>query len=731
MKYEKNFKKAAPRPYKPGTKPAGRPDFRREIERTLQRAGKRGASLKYLQDQVKLRRHQTEAFMLILVGMVQKGEIVQKKDRYFAKENQKTAEAVVVKVADGFGFVRPDDGTEDVFIPGRFFMGALPDDRVKIVVRQGRGNLMEGEVLAILQQSDYRFSGVFRTEQGLPVVYPDAKLKGPLQVMKGATAGAKDGQKVLAHIVKRGQRHFDHRVEIVSVFGASDQASVCCEAILADNGIVKEFPEEVILAAKQTQSKGIEQKEIDGRLDLRADVIFTIDGADTKDIDDAISLTRHENGWHLGVHIADVSHYVRAKSPLDEEAFRRGTSVYYANSVIPMLPPELSNGICSLNPDEDRLAFSALLSLDQKGNLIGYDFQKSVIRSKIKGVYSEINQILAGTADETIQKKYNGLEKTLQDMQELASILTARRFERGALDLESSEAKILIGEDGRVTDILPRARGESEQMIEEFMLVANEAAATFGIERNLPFLYRIHEDPSAEKLEKLSQLLTVLGLDTSDVKPGVQPSQMQKILAAVKGTDTQMLVNAQLLRSMAKAKYSEINKGHFGLVLKRYSHFTSPIRRYPDLVIHRIMSDSLKGLDEAAAQKRYGKFVVDAAVYTSTAEQRAMTVERNCEDCYKAEYMTSHIGERFEGIVSGITERGMFVELPNTVEGMILIAQMPGHYEFDGKIEVKDSVSQQSYRIGDRIRIQVVKADVSSGDVDFILDEPEQIKENQ
>lgn len=724
MKQNQKARKKYTRPHRAGKKPADRQNFEKEILRVLQRAGNRGASAKYLQEQAGVRRHQTESFLLMLAGMVKKGEVQQKRDRYYREKKDRTAQAVVVKVTEGFGFVRPDEEQADVFIPGRYMLGALPGDRVKIAVRQGKGNLLEGEVLQILEEKDYRFTGIFRLEDGLPVVYPDTQMKGPIPIAKGQAKGAKEGDKVLAQIVKRGQRHFDHRAAVMEIFGSGQLASVCCEAILADNGIEKEFPPSVLEEAKKVQEKGLSGREIDRRLDLRGEIIFTIDGADTKDIDDAVSLTRMEDGWVLGVHIADVSHYVRPGSALDEEALRRGTSVYYANAVIPMLPKELSNGICSLNPQEDRLAFSALMRLDREGGLQEYAFHKSVIRSRVKGVYSEINRIFEGTADAAIHQKYNGLEPVLSDMKELAGLLAQRRSQRGGLELESSEAKILIGEDGRVQDILPRGSGLAEGLIEEFMLVANEAAASFGIERELPFLFRVHEDPSAEKLEALSELLTVLGLDTSDIKPGVQPSQLQKILRSVQGTDMQALVNSQLLRSMAKAQYSEINKGHFGLVLQKYSHFTSPIRRYPDLAIHRIMSESLKGMDKQEAQRRFGRFAKETAIHSSGAEQLAMTVERKCEDCYKAEYMSGHLGESYEGVVSGATARGIFVELPNTVEGMVRLSELSGRFEYDGKMEVKDLDSGRRLRIGDRVRVKVARADVSSGDVDFVLDDP-------
>lgn len=714
LSYKKRTGKAAP-----AKKPVR--DFTKDIHRVLDRAGSRGVTVKYLQEMAGVRRHEQQAFLLKLVELVDKGEISQKRERFYKDSRPATAEGVVVKIAETFGFVHPDEATEDVFIPGRFLMGALPGDRVRITVKKGRGDLLEGEVLKILEEADYTFTGLFKVENGWPVIYPDSQMKGPIQIDRRSSGDAKDGDKVSARIIRRGQRHFDHRAAVTAVFGPADLASVCCEAILADNGIVKEFPAAVLEEAEKIEAKGISDKELRDRLDLRGEIIFTIDGADTKDIDDAISLSVSEKGgWYLGVHIADVSHYVRAGSQLDDEAFRRGTSVYYADKVIPMLPKALSNGICSLNPQEDRLAFSCLMELDEKGALIDFEFRKTVIRSRLKGVYSEINAIFDGSADEQIHKKYYGLEPTLLEMRRLAQTLRQEASARGSLELESTEAKFLIGEDGKIRDIVARKSGESEGMIEQFMLKANEAAARFGLSRELPFLFRVHEDPSAEKLELLSEVLTALGMDTSDIKPGVQPTQLQKILREVKGTDRQALVNVQLLRSMAKAKYSDENIGHFGLVLKEYSHFTSPIRRYPDLAIHRVMTESLKGMSAADAKRRYAKFMADAAVQSSQTEQTAMNTERRCEDCYKAEYMTAYIGEEFEGIVSGIIEKGIFVELPNTVEGMIRVTDLPGVCEYDGKLEMRDTLSGKSWRIGDSIRIQVAKADVSSGDVDFL-----------
>ena len=675
-------------------------------------------------------------------AMVATGELAMKNGTYvpgFATYENPTAPGgsipcTLVKLAARFGFASRDDGEGDIFIPGRALHGAMPNDKilVKLFDHPRVEGSSEGEVLEVTVPNN-RFAGtVCLSEDGRLAVEPDGCRDVKFLLAKQGSEGVHLGDKVGFLITHRGERHNAHRAAVVEKFGSSDYAAECAKAILYGRNVRLEFPPEVLEEARAYDNATIDQAEAAHRMDLRAIPIFTIDSAETKDIDDAISLQKLENGgYELGVHIADVSHYVRPGSALDNEAYERATSIYYADKVIPMLPTQLSNGICSLNPQEDRLAFSALMRLDEDGGLVEYDFRKTVIRSRVKGVYSEINQILDGTAEEAIHKKYDGLEPILHQMKALADRLARRRSQRGSLDLESTEAKILIGEDGRVQDIVPRQSGVSEGMIEEFMLVANEAAASFGLARELPFLFRIHEDPSAEKLEALAELLKVLGLDTVRIKPGVQPSELQAVLKAVKGTDMQMLVNSQLLRSMAKARYSEVNKGHFGLVLQKYSHFTSPIRRYPDLAIHRIMSESLKGTAAQEMQRRFGRFVQDAAVHSSTAEQRAMSVERSCEDCYKAEYMSSHLGESYEGMVSGVIERGIFVELPNTVEGMIRISEMPGHFEYDGKIEVKDKDSGRRFRIGDRIRIKVARTDVSSGEIDFVLDETTLLAEQE
>ncbi len=457
---------------------------------------------------------------------------------------------------------------------------------------------------------------------------------------------------------------------------------------------------------------------------MRFERIFTIDSADSKDLDDAVSLVKYDDGWELGVHIADVSYYVRPATPLDDEAFLRGTSIYYADSVIPMLPKELSNGICSLNPQEDRLAFSALMWIDRDGNLKDYKFKKSVIRSRVKGVYSEVNSILNGTADNSLKNKYAGLESMIFDMLELSELLSRKRAERGGVELESSESKIILNENREAVDIKPRERGKSEEIIENFMLMANQAAATLAMKEQIPFVYRIHDLPTPEKLENLNELLTALNLDDVKPKAPVTSAMFAAILNKVKGTKKSVIINNQLLRSMAKAIYSEKNIGHFGLVLENYAHFTSPIRRYPDLCIHRILSSFLlveSEKDKNRLIKRYSDFVVRAAANSSETEQRAMNIERDCDDCYKAEYMKGHIGEEFDGIISSVTAKGIYVQLSNTVEGMVNIASLEPGFEYDGKVTLKNVLSSKSYMVGDTVKIRMDAANVPAGLIDFSI----------
>ena len=705
-------------------------DYAPSILDAVRKAGKRGLTAHELLQKLRIKRPRREEFYRALGGAVKSGALREKKERFVLGAVEKLVTAKIVSVKGGFGFAQLAEGEKDLFIPGHALMGALPGDLVLLRRLQGRGGLPEGEVVRITQENAAPFSGVLQKNGSQCEIVPDKGMGQPVRISPADTLGARGGDKVLAQISRRGESHFTHRAQVTRVFGSAQSAAACSQAILAAAGITPEFPEAALRFARRVENAGISPQELERRVDLRGALIFTIDGADTKDIDDAVSLTRTEGGWALGVHIADVSHYVKPGTVLDAEAYERGTSVYYASSVVPMLPPALSNGICSLNPWEDRLAFSALMTLDESGRLTGYTFQKTVICSRLKGVYAEINKILEGAADRDLLEKYGELIPTLRDMRDLAAVLQKNRRSRGALDLESAEAKILVGPQGEAQGVLPRESGLSEHIIEELMLTANEAAASYAQEHNLPFIYRIHEDPPEEKLETLIKLLDELGLENAALKAGGATSgALASVLEAARGKNLDAVVNHQLLRSMAKARYSPENKGHFGLVLGRYTHFTSPIRRYPDLAIHRILSSALAGMPHEKLQARYTAFVQAAAEQSSNRELRAMTAERDCEDCYKAEYMRAHLGEGFDGIISGVSGRGVFVRLQNTVEGLVRLESLPeGSYDCDGVVELRELQSGMAYRVGMAMRVTVAAVDVSAGRIDFVPEEPKSVE---
>ena len=664
-------------------------------------------------------------FDAALAALTEQDKLLLRGDRYLPMDEKQVHPGEIIKVSGTFGFARPQGWDRDVFVPGRFLQGAIPGDKVTLRVMKSsrKDGLEEGEVLRVVQTSDRPFPGVLQAEDGVYTVAPDVGMRLPLPVIKGGLAGAKPGDKVMVTMVHRGERHSDHTVQVVSSLGCSSDPAACSLAVLARLDVPIPFPAEALEQAEAiAASAEIHPKELAARLDLRDQIIFTIDGADSKDLDDAISLTRKGAGWELGVHIADVSHYVTAGSPLDEEALIRGTSVYYADQVVPMLPHQLSNGICSLNPGEDRLTFSAFIQLDETGNRTGYRFAKSVIHSRVKGVYGELNALTDGSEDAQLTAKYAGVWEQVTQMRELAQLLMAKRLAGGKMVLGSTESKIIIGEDGAVADITVRERGFFEELIEEFMLQANEAAACFAIEKGMPFIYRVHEDPNPEKLEQLYELLERLGVRFARPAGDDLSGALSQILREVEGGAYHAIINTLVLRSMAKAKYSSGHSGHFGLKLENYAHFTSPIRRYPDLAIHRIMSSVLSGAKPENLHRRYSAFAHKAAERSTAREIAAVTAERDCTACYKASYMRRFLGEELDGVVSGCIGRGLYVQLQNTCEGMVQLADFPpGDWNFDGVIDFIDQTGGKHIRLGDRVRIRVLAADVSSGRVDFAL----------
>ncbi len=649
--------------------------------------------------------------------------------RYSLNNIAKYHEGTVVKVARGHGFILLNDSEEgeEVFVRGRDFMGALPGDKVllKIIADKDENNRScTAVVAAVLEYTDKMLTGTVVDYNGEIRLEPsNFSSPVPLIIVGFGGSAVRVGDKVKFEIKKRGDRHSEHIATITEVFGSSDIARVSVKAYIEEKDIPTEFPEEVIREAREIEKRGIPSSDKAMRTDLRDLPIFTIDGADTKDIDDAISIEKTAKGFKLGVHIADVSNYVKKGTALDKEANRRGTSVYIADMVIPMLPKELSNGICSLNPNEDRLAFSCLMELDDSGEITSYRFVKSLIRSRVKGVYSEVNRILAGEADDALKEKYAEVIEEIPLMNRLAAVLIKNRENRGAPEINSVESKIICDEKGICIDIKARERGVSEQIIEEFMLAANNCAAKVGMNNHIPFVYRIHEPPSAEKLMMLKDTLTAMGIEPKGINESSAAKDLAQLLRDTGEDPRSPIIHRMTLRTMMKAKYSENPLGHFGLVMKEYAHFTSPIRRLADLSIHRILTDYVMG-EGSKLEKRYTRFAADNSARATDTELLAVNAERDCEKYYAAEYMKNHIGEQFEGTISGVIGSGIFVELPNTVEGRIDIFNLPeGEYEVRNNIALVETLSNTAYTMGDKVKVTLAAVNVGMGQIDFTLDE--------
>lgn len=700
--------------------------YTRKILKSLEKAGAKCLDKKELEAKCKANKGNAAAYNAALKELLRLGDVCIRRKGFGLSKLFGYYSAEVVRLSGTFGFVRPEyDGADDVFIPGKFLLGSIPGDRVLYREIPSRSGKPEGEVVDIIEESDSRLTGKIISDDGILFLLPDTMSRTPIRINRRQSVEYNEGDKVLAEICIRGKRHAEHMAKVIFSFGNSDTADSCAKAMIALHGVTEEFSFEAMQEAQSVPRGTLPtDEELSHRLDLRDMPIFTIDSAYSKDLDDAVSIERTKNGYKLGVHIADVSHYVRPKSPLDMDAISRGTSVYYADKVIPMLPKELSNGICSLNPQEDRFAFSALMELDEHGEIVKYDFKKTIIRSRVKGVYKEVNKILSGEADEFLKLKYSEVIDMIPIMDELCDVRIRERDRRGAPEIETTESELVLDENGVCVDVKPRTRGKSECIIEEMMLLANEAAAKFAAEKELPFVYRVHEKPSMEKIENLEHVLVRLGVGVPDFS-NVKPVHLAQILKNAKGTPVYPVVNVMVLRSMAKAQYDTQPIGHFGLALEDYAHFTSPIRRYPDLAIHRIMSYYCECKSSEKVNKRYKAFVTEAAKASSDAEVRAIMLERDCEDCYKAEYMQQHLGEEFEGIVSGISDFGFYVQLPNSVEGMVHVRTLPedGEWYNDESISFKEAFGNREYRLGDTVKVQCVKTDVNSGNIDFELSE--------
>lgn len=661
-----------------------------------------------------------DQFALALQELEEEGFLVTtKKGKLLSAKSAGLMPAQMISQSKGFSFARPMDGGEDIYVAQEDRKRAMLGDTVLLRDIRDEGRGPSGKVDRVIQKGSRLFTGtVIRQGRDLELEL-DGAFRYQVPVEKKGSLHGKNGDKVQV-ILSYGPRSGKLTARILKIYGKAASAKVCADAIIDANGIPKKFKKETLRQAEDLSRQPITPEERAKRADLREQLIFTIDGADAKDLDDAISVEKDGAGWKLGVHIADVSHYVKAGSLVDEEAKLRGTSVYFADRVIPMLPEALSNGCCSLNAGEEKLAFSCFMTLDGKGNLRGYRFQKSVICSKVRGVYDEVNRILDGSAEEQLKEKYSPVLSSLQAGRELAQLLETKGRRRGTMDFESSEARFFLDRTGVCVNILPRSQGLSEKMIEQFMILANQAAALYAKSLEIPFVYRVHEDPDPERINTLHQLAAGLGLRTRRIHEGVRSADLSDLLRQAEGTPAQNIINHQVLRTLAKARYDNKPLGHFGLNLEDYCHFTSPIRRYPDTAIHRILSDVVEGMTADRLQKKYQEFSKEAASLSSACELRAQRAERQAEKCYMAEYMRQHLGETFDGMISGATVRGIFVQLANSVEGFVGLETFPDNdFQFDGLLTHVDIRTGRKLTVGDPMKIQVAAADVATGRIDF------------
>ena len=617
----------------------------------------------------------------------------------------------------GFGFVEVEGRDEDIFIPASCVKNAMNGDivAVRITEDKAEGRRAEGTITEVLQRNVKTIVGVYTKSRNFGfVVADDKKISSDIYIPKKHRGKAKTNDKVVVQIIRYPEVDRKAEGRIVEILGKADDTNVDLLSILRVYDYKKEFPKDVQKEANMMPQVVL---NANGRVDLRDKEIFTIDGADTKDIDDAISIERVGKNYLLGVHIADVSNYVREGSSLDKEAVKRGTSVYLIDTVIPMLPKELSNGICSLNPNEDRNALSIDILLDENANILNSKLYKSVIRSKKQMTYDNVYKIIE--LDE-VQDGYEPFVGTLKLMKELALKLIDKRHCAGAIDFDMPEAKIILDENDKVVEIKPYEITIANRLIEQFMVLANECVAKTFCEKQLPFIYRIHEQPDVEKLQRFKVFLTNLNY-SNNFSEEVKPKEIQKVVEDSKGKSEEKVVSMMALRAIQLAKYSNENLGHFGLALKNYCHFTSPIRRYPDLFIHRVISEYLAGRLDDKQKKKFARLAVKYSESSSDMEQKAEEAERDLEDIKKCEYMEEHVGEEFDGIISGVTNFGIFVELENTVEGLVHVENMrDDYYNYDElSVSMIGERTRKVYKMGDKIRVRVLGTDRVLKRIDF------------
>ena len=643
------------------------------------------------------------------------------KDKYMMLEKSHLRKGVMRTNKKGFGFVEIENMDDDVYVAADNMNGAIHDDIVLVEITSKMTlDRLEGRVLKIIKRQVQRYIGeITFDEKGKGhIKLDDNKVKLNIEIPKDKTLNAVDGHKVVVELVKKLNNNLKYEGKVLEIIGHKNDPGVDILSIIYKYNINTVFPDDVKEEVSNINMEVLPE-ELKGRRDLRDQVIFTIDGDDTKDIDDAISIEKFASGhYKLGVHIADVSYYVKEGSPLDNEAMERGTSVYLVDRVIPMLPHELSNGICSLNPNVDRLAISCVMEFDSSGKQIDYEIFPSVIRSRIQMTYKKVNSILEKNV---VPEGYEPYADTLKIMAELASILRKAKVKRGYINFDIDEAKILVDENCKPTEITVRERGTGENLIEDFMIAANECVATHIYFMNLPFIYRVHEVPKEEKIRSFLGFVSNLGYQVPGDIKDTKPTTMQRILKALEDKPEYKILSSLLLRCMQKAVYRPENLGHYGLASSCYTHFTSPIRRYPDTTVHRLLRTYLfeNKLDNSTIHKWEEKLVY-IAEHSSERERASVDCEREVEDMKMAEYMESHIGEEFEGMISSVTSFGMFVELDNLVEGLVPLRDMPDFFVYDeDRMTLTGEKSHVKYTIGERVLVKVVRASKEDKTIDF------------
>ncbi len=670
-------------------------------------------------------REDREDFKRVLEELLQEGRIqITKRGRY-TKPDEKKKTGIFVAHAKGFGFVEMEGQQEDIFIPAESVHGAFHGDTVQIRILPGkRGRRTEGEVTQIITRGTAKLVGIYQSSKNFGFVIPDNDRFGSdIFIPKERSKGAVSGHKVVVELTDYGNDRKKPEGKVVEIIGHVNDPGVDIMSIVLGYDLPVEFPEKVMNQAERV-AKEVSDADRAGRRDLRDVMMVTIDGEDAKDLDDAVSVSREGETYKLGVHIADVSNYVQENSALDHEAVRRGTSVYLVDRVIPMLPHVLSNGICSLNEGEDRLALSCLMTIDREGNVVDYEIVESVINVDRRMSYPVVAKILT-EHDANLMAEYEALVPMFEEMKKLAALLRGKRKKRGSIDFDFPETKILLNLAGHPVDIKPYERNVATDIIEDFMLIANETVAQHFYWQELPFVYRTHENPDPDKIMKLGTFIYNFGYHLKMKKDEIHPKEIQKLIANAAGTPEEALISRLALRSMKQAKYTTECTGHFGLACQYYCHFTSPIRRYPDLQIHRIIKESIRGQLKEGRIEHYQAVLPGVAKQCSTLERRADEAERETEKLKKVEYMEDRIGEVYEGVISGVTSWGIYVELPNTVEGMIHVSKLPGDYFYydENAYEMIGEHTKITYKLGQRIRIVVDHVDKIGRTIDFAIPE--------